>query len=395
MLSTVPIPRFPPFVLFPALASVLVALPFPGGPRHIEIPMPTTELPSTFAVARRHSPHPHTFASRVWRFCMGVAGLVWIGLACSLCGCGATTGMAYNYSGRRAFKDGNYQVARRDFEQAVAANPDNADYAFNLAAAMHKQGDLPAAEQAYRRGISADPTHQPSYHGLAKLMQDQGRTNDATQLLSAWAGSQPNSAEPQLELAALHGNTGNLPAAEQSLQRARQISPRDSRVLAHMGQIYGRQGRNPEAVAMYNQAIGLDPTQPQYQAQAAALSGSAGGNGIITASFDGQPAGQASMASQAGGMSQPGALPAPMNAVAAAQQYQQYFDPGSLPPGGQIVSVTVDGKPVAPGTNPFAQNVSYSGSGAPTSTNWSTQPMPQVTSPAPTQSAGLMSVPAF
>ncbi|WP_197489079.1 tetratricopeptide repeat protein [Planctomyces sp. SH-PL14] len=356
--------------------------------------MPTTELPSTFAVARRHSPNLHPLASRVWRFCMGIAGLVWIGLACSLCGCGATSSMAYNYSGRRAFKQGNYEVARRDFEQAVAANPDNADYAFNLAAAMHKQGDLPAAEQAYRRGIAADPTHQPSYHGLAKLMQDQGRTNDATQLLSAWAGSQPNSAEPQLELAALHGNTGNLTAAEQSLQRARQISPRDSRVLAHMGQIYGRQGRNPEAVAMYNQAIGLDPTQQQYQAQAAALSGSAGGNGIITASFDGQPTGQASMMSQGGEMPQGGSVPGPMNAV-AAQQYQQYFDPGSLPPGGQIVSVTVDGKPVAPGTNPFAQNVSFSGGGVPTATTWSTQPMPQATSTAPTQSAGLMSVPAF
>jgi Flp pilus assembly protein TadD len=283
----------------------------------------------TFADERSAEMSRHPLIAGAWRLMMAATGLAWVGLACTLCGCGMAGGWAHNQSGMYAFQNGNYTAARNDFARAMAAHPDKADYAFNLAAAMHKQGDILAAEQMYNRGIGVDPTHQPSYHGLAKLLHEQGRTAEATQLLSSWAGSQPASADAQLELAWLHETTGNTAAATQSLQQAQRLAPRDARVLAHLGNAYAQQGRQAEAVAMFDQAIDLDPSQKAYQQQLSSVyTQGVGYNGNQMASFNAPGTMSAEMS------------PAPMNAQAPGapttmttfDTTQSFASSPSLPP---------------------------------------------------------------
>lgn len=189
----------------------------------------------------------------------------------SLCGCARMSGMVMNESGQVYYQKGNYSLARREFEKALMDDPNNAHYAFNMAAAAHKQGDIETAEQVYRQALNLDPAYQPAYHGLASLMTESGRNDEAQQLLASWAGSQPYAAESHIELAWLQRELGDPVAAEQSLRQALQVNPQHEKALAQLGQVYEQQGRSDEAVAMYQQALYQDPTQHQVKSRMAAL----------------------------------------------------------------------------------------------------------------------------
>src|SRR5258707_15746490 len=98
------------------------------------------------------------------------------GALVTFAGCNTLHGGFNNRVGTSFSGQGNYTMARDEYQRAVANAPWNADYVHNLATAMKRQGDLAGAEAGYRKGITIDPGHQPSYHGLALLLKEQGRT---------------------------------------------------------------------------------------------------------------------------------------------------------------------------------------------------------------------------
>jgi len=234
----------------------------------------------------------------------------------SICGCARLNALAMNESGQAYFKEGNYASARRDFQMALIDDPNNVHYAFNLAAAAHRQGDSETAEDLYRQALDRDPSYQPAYHGLATLMNESGRTEDAQQLLAAWAGSQPYSAESHIELAWMEREAGNSEAAEQSLRQALRINPKHEKALAQLGQVYEQQGHQQEAFAMYQRSLYLDPTQPHVKSRMVALGEQ------LPASVQGMPA-SSSLRASLPGMS-PGGMPPQQMATAFPQAYPSY-----------------------------------------------------------------------
>lgn len=195
------------------------------------------------------------------------------GFVASVSGCVSSQGYLMNRGGQTFYNRGNYAQAAIEFQRAVAANPYNADYVSNLAAAQRKQGNLPAAEQTWRQALNINPSHQPSYHGLAQMYVENNRQNDAVALLSSWTASQPYSAEPQIEMAWLHRELGNSAGAAQSLQQALSISPNHPKAQAALGQYYQDNGRMAEAANMYQQSLQSDWYQPEVQSRLATLKG--------------------------------------------------------------------------------------------------------------------------
>jgi Tfp pilus assembly protein PilF len=198
-----------------------------------------------------------------------LACVIWICIASTLCGCNQTTGFMNNRAGMSAFQQGDYTAARRDFERALADNPQSAHYAFNVAAAMRKQGDILAAERMYKHALTLDPGHQPAYHGLAGMLREQGREAEAQELLTTWNATQPYRAESYVELAWMQREQGDTAGAENSLRRALQVNPRHPAALAHLGQIYQQTGRGREAAGMYQRSLVMNPYQPQVRSQLA------------------------------------------------------------------------------------------------------------------------------
>jgi Tfp pilus assembly protein PilF len=196
---------------------------------------------------------------------------LWAGVVTVFCGCNGMNGYVNNKTGAALYRQGNYAMARDEFQRAVANDPYNADYYHNLATAMRKEGDLAGAEKNYRQAVSLDPAHQPAYHSLATLLKDQNRSVEASNMLQAWADTQPYSAAANVELGWFRRETGDLAGAEQALVQALRTSPNNHYAANQLAQVYGDMGQPDRALAMYQRSLYSQWYQPQVQSRVATL----------------------------------------------------------------------------------------------------------------------------
>ena len=201
----------------------------------------------------------------------GFSRAVVLGLILITAGCNATSGYTMNRSGMKQYQRGNYAQARHRFARAIADDPHNPDYRYNLAMSLQKKGDAAAAEKILRHNLTVDAMHQPTYHSLAQVLNSQGRSAEAQDLIAGWAETQPYVAESNLELAFLQRESGNVAGAEQSLRNALRANPTHPTALAHLGQIYQESGRPDLATAYYQRSLASKWDQPEVQSRLATL----------------------------------------------------------------------------------------------------------------------------
>ena len=206
-----------------------------------------------------------------------------------LAGCNGMHGFANNQIGTAYYKQGNYAMARSEFQRAVANDPYNADYVYNLATSRKRQGDMAGAEQSYRQAMAMDPSHQPTYHGLALMLKEQGRTNEAVDTLQTWLDTQPYSPEPYVEMAWLKREMGDIAGSEQLLLGALKVKPNDSVATAHLGQLYQDTNQPDRAIAMYRRSLYTRWYQPEVKSRLATLEQSHPQTNVMTAYAGGAP----------------------------------------------------------------------------------------------------------
>lgn len=194
----------------------------------------------------------------------------------------ASTG--HNIEGKKLYGQGQYGLALQRFQQAIAANPNDADAYYNMGAAYHQLGRqsrnqayLSQAEALYLQSLQRNPNHVDSHRGRAVLLAETGRTQQALQSLQGWVMQNQQFSDARVELARFLQEQGDVQTALVQLEQAVQLDPTNTRALNQLGFIREQSGNYQQAMQNYQRSLALDGMQPDLSARVAQLQQSFGG----------------------------------------------------------------------------------------------------------------------
>ncbi len=199
------------------------------------------------------------------------------GLLLTLSGCQwAASGQ--NATGARLYEQGQYSAALQRFQKVIAADPNNADGYYNLAATNHALGNqrkdeqmLTQAEALYNQCLDHDPNHVECHRGLAVLLVDTGRPDRAFALMKNWAAQNPNNADARIELARLYEESNDPQTALKYLEDAVQKDANNSRAWLALGRLREQSGDLTQALQNYQQSLAINNLQPMAAERVASL----------------------------------------------------------------------------------------------------------------------------
>ncbi len=94
--------------------------------------------------------------------------------------------------------DGEYDEARRKYEEAIASDANHARALFRLALRYDTEGDDEKAMELYNRCIALNPTHVNALQNLALLYEDHGRYSEAEACYRRVLAGDPNHARARI-----------------------------------------------------------------------------------------------------------------------------------------------------------------------------------------------------
>ncbi|HEY0011441.1 MAG TPA: tetratricopeptide repeat protein [Allosphingosinicella sp.] len=157
---------------------------------------------------------------------------------------------------------GDTAAARKAFESALEAAPNDATIHGNFANFHADAGDTDAALSAYARALAAAPGHDDARYNRALLLQKLGRAEDALADLDAVAAARPGDARVQSARGSVLRDLGRLAEAAAAYDAALATEP--DRAIAAYGRARVAMERGEDAApALYRRAAALRPGDRQ------------------------------------------------------------------------------------------------------------------------------------
>lgn len=130
---------------------------------------------------------------------------------------------------------GDVEAARAKFEEAVAAQPDDARAYLGLGLCDEALENFDAAEQAYRKAAEVDPTLAEAHNNLGVLLRDKGELDKAIEELTRASELDPKLASARTNLAMTLEDAGRAEDADAAYKQAVRLSPQDGMLRANYG----------------------------------------------------------------------------------------------------------------------------------------------------------------
>ncbi|WP_342616460.1 tetratricopeptide repeat protein [Rhodoferax sp. GW822-FHT02A01] len=152
-----------------------------------------------------------------------------------------------------------YQAAYELLKQAAQNNPDDVDYAYDLAMAAEKLDKVDEMETLLRQLIAARPDYYQAYNALGYSLADRKlRLDEARELIRKALEAAPNDPFIQDSMGWVEFRSGNLAQARQILQDAYRNRP-DPEIAAHLGEVLWSLSLKPEAQAIWKEGLAQSP----------------------------------------------------------------------------------------------------------------------------------------
>ena len=152
----------------------------------------------------------------------------------------------------------HYQDAYVVLAEAVARNPNDFDFVYDMAMVAEKLGKLEEMERLLRGVIAGKPDYPHAYNALGYSLAERNiRLPEARQLILKALEQVPDDPFITDSLGWVEFRSGNLEEAARVLQGAFKAKP-DAEIAAHLGEVLWAMGRRDEALRVWKQGTQLN-----------------------------------------------------------------------------------------------------------------------------------------
>ncbi len=162
---------------------------------------------------------------------------------------------------------GQYAAARDALQQAIVADPDNAEAHFLLGLALFNLGEYPTARESFLKALELEPARAPAvHHNLGVLAYQTGEMETAVQEFKSALEADPNDPDSHYQLGATYlqiasstSDLSYLTQAETEFQQVLALAPGKPEALVGLGTLYLSQNKIAEATTLLEQAVQANP----------------------------------------------------------------------------------------------------------------------------------------
>jgi Flp pilus assembly protein TadD len=154
----------------------------------------------------------------------------------------------------RLLAEGKVAEAKRIFEQALDADPNDARAWLDVGLAHEATGDFASAEKAYRRATEVDGNFAEAFNNLGVLLREGGKLAEATTMLERAAALDPQLTAARFNLGLAYEEQGKLAEAEREYLATIDRLPSDPVPRINLAMMLLDMGRGEDAAVQLRAA---------------------------------------------------------------------------------------------------------------------------------------------
>jgi putative PEP-CTERM system TPR-repeat lipoprotein len=165
----------------------------------------------------------------------------------------------YNIEGAAYAGKLEWAKARKSFETALAARPNDIPTLVNLAQLDLHDKDPASARKRFQAILTINDKYVPAMIGLSGIADLEKNDRDSLAWLEKAKSADPRAIAPRVALGAYHLRRQDAPAALAELEEAQRLDPNNPQVLSLLGTAQSAMGQKALAVTTYRRLVSLQP----------------------------------------------------------------------------------------------------------------------------------------
>jgi tetratricopeptide (TPR) repeat protein len=161
--------------------------------------------------------------------------------------------------GMASSKTGRFEVAERMFRHALAVNPNQPFYHFNLSNTLRALNRNEESAASLERSLELKPDLVEAMFNKGILRMSEKKPEEAIDLYKRALTIKPDYVEALCNLGCAYRQLKRLDEAVETFQKALALSPQNADLYCNLGDALHAQGKVAEAVELYNQTLALNP----------------------------------------------------------------------------------------------------------------------------------------
>ncbi|HUV39176.1 MAG TPA: ATP-binding protein [Planctomycetota bacterium] len=162
---------------------------------------------------------------------------------------------------------GNYEVARRELEEAARTQAPPLDVLHNLAVCCYKLGDFDAAVRTARRALDAFGDSHRTVYLVGLILKEAGKLDEAVEAFSSLIAACPASGRAWYHRGTCHFRRGKLVEATVDLERAVELEPISLAARYNLGVVHVAVQQWERARDDFAACLRLDPAGAEEYAE--------------------------------------------------------------------------------------------------------------------------------